>query len=158
VHAFDFFTDEQIRTATKNGKVLRPFRNAVGIVNLDRPTAPKTEIVTASVNDDTAYGRPVVSPDGAQILVTVGSWRDAALGPNALITMPTRAKGGAAGAALKQGEIYEPSWSPDGTKIVYVRREGGRRGIYVMDSGGSGETAITGDKGDFAQPLFSPQK
>ncbi|RYG75734.1 hypothetical protein EON77_10795, partial [bacterium] len=158
VVGFDYVNEEETRRATQNGKIVRPFRNAIGIVELTDPARPKISIVVATPDDKNAFGAPVVSPDGARILSTVGGWAEGSLRPQALVAFPFRERGGDAGTPLKQGEIFEPSWSPDGSKIVYIRRENGRRAIFVSGADGSGEVSITGDKGDFAQPLFSPQK
>ncbi len=156
---FDYPTDEQLRAATKNGKVQRPFKNALGVVDLSDPTQPKVGIIAGSATATNAFGAPVFSPDGQRVLATVGSWSESSLKPIGLVAFPAREGGGAAGTILVRGEVYEPSWNPAGDKIVYIRRENGRRGIYVVGADGEGETLITaGDKGDFAAPRFSPQK
>ncbi len=37
----------------------------------------------------------------------------------------------------------DPAWSPDGTKIVFVKFGGGQFDIYVMNANGSGQTNLT---------------
>ncbi|HLK55825.1 MAG TPA: hypothetical protein VKU00_04650 [Chthonomonadaceae bacterium] len=52
-----------------------------------------------------------------------------------------------------------PSFSPDGSKIVYVRPyvQGGENHIYVMNADGSGVTELTGnDRTSWDAPAFSP--
>ena len=154
---YDFINDQQRREATKNGKVQRPFINAVGMVDLSDPSIPRLVPMIASMSSDEAYGTPRVSPDGERILLTIGAWKESTLTPQVLVSAPidpTKEKG----RQLQVGEIFEPSWSPAGDRIVFVRRENGKRQIFVANADGSGATSITGDKGDFAHPLFSPQK
>jgi Tol biopolymer transport system component len=53
-----------------------------------------------------------------------------------------------------------PSWSPDGTRIAFVRDENQNRGgdsnIYVIDSDGSNPHRITGESGYYNDPTWSP--
>jgi TolB protein len=52
---------------------------------------------------------------------------------------------------------FSPSWSPDGTRIVFVHYEsGGAEGLYVMNDDGSGVTQLTdGPEADHG-PRWSP--
>jgi len=40
---------------------------------------------------------------------------------------------------------FDPAWSADGSKIVFVRNVGGNVDIYVMNADGSGEVRLTDD-------------
>ena len=59
--------------------------------------------------------------------------------------------------------VQEPRFSPDGTRIVYVRRTGMRSGgpgytgmeIRVVNADGSGDRHIVGDVNDLSQSYFS---
>jgi TolB protein len=51
----------------------------------------------------------------------------------------------------------EPSWSPDGTKIVYTSNDSlGKIQIYVMDSDGANPTQLTFNDGVHLNPHWSP--
>jgi hypothetical protein len=50
---------------------------------------------------------------------------------------------------------FEPSWSPDGTKIAFTSDRDGNYQIYVMNADGSGQTRLT-DTGGNSYPSWSP--
>ncbi len=49
---------------------------------------------------------------------------------------------------------YDPSWSPDGSKIVFVSDRDGNDNIYVMNADGSNQTRITDDPGEDTTPSW----
>ena len=49
---------------------------------------------------------------------------------------------------------YEPSWSPDGKKIAFTTDRDGLAKVYLMNSDGSGQDALSGL--GFASPNWSP--
>ena len=51
---------------------------------------------------------------------------------------------------------YNPSYSPDGARIVYQSRIFDQSEIYVMDADGSNETRLTNNSADDTHPSFSP--
>src|SRR5207249_1446955 len=51
---------------------------------------------------------------------------------------------------------FLPSWSPDGTSIVFVSNRDGNPEIYRMQADGSGETRLTNDKSFDSGPDWSP--
>jgi Tol biopolymer transport system component len=56
---------------------------------------------------------------------------------------------------LTDGYDYRPRWSPDGSRIVFQRFEGGTRSyIYVMDADGGNPQRLTTQPG--FQPAWSP--
>jgi Tol biopolymer transport system component len=49
-----------------------------------------------------------------------------------------------------------PSWSPDGTRIVFQSRIGTNSEIYMMDADGSNQIRLTNDPADDEMPSWSP--
>jgi dipeptidyl aminopeptidase/acylaminoacyl peptidase len=47
-------------------------------------------------------------------------------------------------------------WSPDGTKIAFVRYFGGAGEIFVMNADGSGQSNLTNDPANDGDPTWSP--
>ena len=50
---------------------------------------------------------------------------------------------------------YAPSWSPDGSQIVFVSDRDGNANIYIMDADGSNQTRLTDDPGEDTTPVFA---
>lgn len=50
----------------------------------------------------------------------------------------------------------EPSWSPDGQRIAFVRDVNGHGQIFTMGPGGAGRTRVTHGSWDLRSPAFSP--
>ncbi len=65
---------------------------------------------------------------------------------------------GSGSHALTSGDALDvsPSWSPDGSKIVFISDRAGRPHVYVMNSDGSGQRKISSMSMDHGSPKFSP--
>ena len=59
---------------------------------------------------------------------------------------------------LPSGSIQEsgPSWSPDGSKILFISDQDGDTEIYVMDADGSNQAKLTDNEVADWQPSWSP--
>lgn len=58
-------------------------------------------------------------------------------------------------------QVLQPSWSPDGNFVAYIKREQGQDNLYVMPSGGTTNTPQFNASqkllsGMIAQPIWSP--
>lgn len=54
------------------------------------------------------------------------------------------------------GDDYDPNWSPDGEKIVFISEREGNNDIFIMNADGSEQTQLTYTKEDEHFPAFSP--
>ena len=54
------------------------------------------------------------------------------------------------------GHDWEPSWSPDGSRIAYVSFQDNFEEIYVMNADGSGQTRLTNNTSIESSPFWSP--
>jgi tol-pal system beta propeller repeat protein TolB len=95
----------------------------------------------------------IVAPVGATPFVTSGLIAFVREGPdNGIYTMTPM---GSDLIRLTDGQDYRPRWSPDGTKIVFQRFEGGARShIHVMDADGGNVKQVSSRPG--FQPAWSP--
>jgi TolB protein len=50
-----------------------------------------------------------------------------------------------------------PSYSPDGSQVVFTSDRGGRAQIYVMGADGSGQSRISFGDGTYSTPVWSPR-
>ena len=108
-------------------------------------------------NNDFA-GQPSWSPDGTRIAFTGRATVDA---PDHIYMMD--ADGNDPRNLTKQNPInqllvdWEPSWSPDGTRIAFASaRNAFRWCIYVMDADGSNQQRLTDNNGWDSSPAWSP--
>ncbi len=53
---------------------------------------------------------------------------------------------------------YQPAWSPDGTRIAFVRSDGNgfSQDLYLMNADGTGATRLASGAGILAHPTWSP--
>jgi len=139
----------------KGNVVTVPYRHAVGIIDPEKgPEGP----VGISTNDGLAFSAPKISPDGSEIALILGNYKDGALEGKQLMLTPAKPAGGQASALLVPGEVFEPAWHPNGKSLVYIKRnKAGKRAIFSINKDGTNEKDLTGDKGDFGFPMFSPQ-
>jgi Tol biopolymer transport system component len=50
----------------------------------------------------------------------------------------------------------DPDWSPNGTKIVFVRMQNGRTDVFTMNADGTGKKNLTRNQANDQDPAFSP--
>ena len=100
-------------------------------------------------------GEPAWSPDEKEIAFSgVKDPEGNPAGPSGIWTVP--ATGGEPRLVL-QGGWEQPSWSPNGSRLVVVGQEDGFGGdLYTVNTDGSQLTQITSDGAGYADPEWSP--
>jgi hypothetical protein len=92
------------------------------------------------------------SPDGSQIVFDAGT-------DSGYDIFVMDADGSKMHRLTRSGTDYNPSWSPDGSEIVFTRQEAASESdIFVMDADGSNVRRLTDDGSAFTNldPQFSP--
>ncbi len=56
------------------------------------------------------------------------------------------AEGDSTSSLTRRGKIYQPTWSPDATRIAYIQREESFSDIWVMNADGRGKIQITNNE------------
>ena len=111
------------------------------------------EVVYSEVAPGTyAVFSSTFSPDGSQILFDAGT-------EDQYDIFVMDADGSNVRQITDTGTDYNPSWSPDGSEIVFTRQEAASESdIFVMDANGSSVHRLTDDDGSFTNlnPQFSP--
>jgi Tol biopolymer transport system component len=137
-------------------------KHRIGVID---PNAVSVDTILAnprylgvSDSDKMSFGSPAISPDGSTMLLVEGAYSaDTGFEPQRLLGSSISSSGGARPWQIVEGQVGDPSWSPDGDKIVYTRRVGGERAICTNTSHGGDEKVLTAGKGSFSHPTFSPQ-
>ncbi|MFM9874722.1 MAG: hypothetical protein ACKVQS_14800, partial [Fimbriimonadaceae bacterium] len=141
----------------KNGKVTPPFEDAIFKVSIGEDLTPKVEPVAfiPSTAAET-FINCAVSPDGSMIAVVVGTKLESGgYEARGMVVMPFEAQGNNKMRPIIQGAVSSPSWSPDGSKLTYLKTVGSDTDVYRSNADGSSEIKLT-NGGNWATPQFSP--
>ena len=120
---------------TANGALL--FRGGDGSI---KSFDPRTEALSTLLGSSAAIGEPVPSRDG----------RHLALVPQRTVPATIVVSGidGSNRVALAGAyqDIAAVDWSPDGSHLAILSRQGGSRGVTIAASNGSGATSLVADR------------
>jgi TolB protein len=95
---------------------------------------------------------PRFSPDGQKVILSLG--RDD--GNSNIFAMDLRSR--TTTRLTDSGSIdTSPSYSPDGSRVVFTSDRGGQPQIYVMGADGSGQNRISFGGGSYSTPVWSPR-
>lgn len=107
--------------------------------------------LTNSTQDYTYNRKPAVSPDGSEIAFE--SNRDGDYEIYVMRAAPESATNQPRKLTNNQTRDYEPDWSPDGSRLVYVRAND----VWRMKADGSRKTKLTGRPSvEERSPVWSP--
>lgn len=124
------------------------------------PTDGKLQIKPIGTSPDSkvCFGSPVPSPDGKRMMFLVGNYAgEGNMDVTAIESCELVVGGIQNHTTIAQGNVSDPSYSPNGARVVYVMQDGGQQAIFIANSDGTGAKNLTGAAGDFSAPHFSPQ-
>lgn len=110
--------------------------------------------IAGLASNSTVFSHPVASPNDDRIAVIAKTLNPETkkLEPGLVILSRS---GNPVG--VTQGEVADPSWSPDGNRLVFTMKgSGGKRGVFVADLAGRSLNQV-GKDGNYSKPRFSPQ-
>lgn len=146
------------KEAIVDNKVKMPFRHVILHLGSQGSIAP----LIASQDDRQCYSKPKISPQGmaAGLTAIFGSYDDVGNRqvPQALMLLGPIAQTEGNTKGLASGKIYESSWHPNGTSVVftmYVERNK-KISICSMNLDGSNSKVLTGPEADYRYPVVSP--
>jgi TolB protein len=127
-----------------------PSRHELAFIRLDgsNPTP-----MTMAQGQNLVAGQAAWSSDGSQVAFVIGSRHSwAYTGDGDLYVM--NADGSELHKLLSGIGITHPTWSPDGTRIAFVRDQG--TALCIVDADGSGLQVIARKRGYYQLPSWSP--
>lgn len=144
-----------------DGVIVPTIKHAVLIIDpeaFERGEFPTPAMpVVFSEEEDGSFGFPALSPDGSTGAIVTGTVNEQReFRPELLAVFPAVPGGLMQGSPLVRGPIIEPSWSPDGGRLTYIKVEGNERNVYTISRSGAQETRVA--RGIFSTPRFSPQR
>lgn len=145
----DLVPPEQI---DENGKVKTPYSNALWLYKLDGMAPPVP--IFLDQGSSQAMVSPAISPDGSKVAVVQLEKENNQWARKSLLVAELTEWGIQNAKTVTLGDVSDPSWSPDGTSLVFIR-DGD---VCTVRADGTGEKNLTNGKGRYRSPKFSPMK
>lgn len=127
-----------------------------GPVAADQPTAQPTQPALAPIVPAPAEPTSANTPEPAPTVATTGEGLTGRL----LFVQNGNLwlwQGESGQQISSSGDMYQPAWSPDGTRIVFQSGSGGTFQLYVMNATGAGQPRQVPGLPPYAgQPAWSP--
>lgn len=149
----------------KNSKVTTPFEHVVGLYDPSQAKQPlqifaKSGDAGMGISADTSFSEPSLSPNGAALVVVAGKYvGNGNMQPTGLYVIDLEHHAVNFNIPIAPGDVHEPTWSPDSTKIAFARRETPRsRPIYTVEFPSGVLSRRTESDRVFGFPAFSPQR
>lgn len=138
-----------------DGSIKRPFIHGLLWASIPEVVTGKSvgAILFASKSGDEAWTDPVFAPTGEHFAIVHSKKQNGKLNRDGLYIVSLSPEGITKVIQVAQGEIYDPTWSPDGEHLAFIR-DGD---VFVIERTGGGEINITQGRGVFRSPAFSPQ-
>jgi dipeptidyl aminopeptidase/acylaminoacyl peptidase len=95
-----------------------------------------------------------IAPNGSAVVFVV-STMDGPKDRYAVNLWLVALKGGAPRALTQDGSSTSPTWSPDGTRLAFVRKIAGKPQIFIYEIGGGRVQQLTSQPEGAAEPLWS---
>ncbi len=144
---FDLLPDGSM--VYEQGRVFRSVYGYEDLFRWDAATKQTVRLTTGRRARD-----PVVSPDGRRIAYSQNERSTSSL---AVMELATGAPATTVWKGARYDQVYQPAWSPDGTRIAFSAwRAGGLRDILVVDVATGKVDEITHDRALDLQPEWSP--
>ncbi|MDI9634644.1 LpqB family beta-propeller domain-containing protein [Kamptonema cortianum] len=140
----------------KDGRPVPPISCGIMVASVNDQAIPSMNpIVVLPPESPETFDEIAVSPDGKQVAVVVGQKDEKGVHTTqGMVVMALQQ--GSPPMVLAQGSVSQPSWSPDGKRLVYIKTQGDNTDIFIVNADGSGERQLT-KGGKYAFPKFSPQ-
>lgn len=149
----------------KDGKLFpnlggQPFHHMLWIGKLDATGYPVPTPVfppTIKPEEELIFLNPKLSPDAKSLAVVIAQRPEPNVTlPQGLIVLEQSSNGKSGPRRLVQGPALQPSWSPDGKKILFTMPDGPYRAVFEINVDGSSPRKVIGGA-NFARPEYSPQ-